>query len=239
MAVVGADGCRGGWFAVRREDDGWTRFDVFETIADLWDKWGDASLLLLDIPIGLTDSTEPRRCDAEARRLLGRRRSSVFTPPCRAAMKASTYETASAINFRETGKKLTKECWNIVAKIREVDRLVRENPRARSWVREVHPEVCFWAFSGGEPMRAWKKSREGREERLRLLRRLDPATDAIVDAALDRFLRREVATDDILDALVAALTADRNLGELGSLPVEPQMDAYGLPMEMVYRARGW
>ena len=88
-------------------------------------------------------------------------------------------------------------------------------------------------------MRAWKKSSEGREERLRLLRKLDKATDTIVDAALDRFLRREVATDDILDALVAALTADRNLGELGSLPGEPQMDAYGLPMEMVYCARGW
>ena len=77
MAIVGADGCRGGWFAVRREDDGRTCSDVFETIADLWGKWGDASLLLLDIPIGLTDSTEPRRCDAEARRLLGRRRSFV------------------------------------------------------------------------------------------------------------------------------------------------------------------
>ena len=53
----------------------------------------------------------------------------------------------------------------------------------------MHSEVCFWAFSGEEPMRAWKKRREDREERLRLLRKLDKATDTIVDAALDRFLR--------------------------------------------------
>ena len=239
MAVVGADGCRTGWFAVRREDDGQACFDVFESVADLWDQWGDASLLLLDIPIGLTDSKEPRRCDAVARRLLGRRRSSVFTPPCRAAIEASNYETASAVNFRETGRKLSMQSWNIVPKIREVDRLVRENPRARSRVREVHPEVCFWALAGGAPMNARKKSREGREERLRLLRRLDAATDAIVHSAQDRFLRREVATDDILDALVAVLTADRNPRELSSLPAEAQMDAYGLQMEMVYCARGW
>jgi len=29
MAVVDVDGCRGGWFAVRREGDGTISFEVF------------------------------------------------------------------------------------------------------------------------------------------------------------------------------------------------------------------
>ena len=239
MAVVGADGCRRGWFAVRREDDGRSSFDVFERITDLWNEWGDAYLILLDVPIGLPGSlSEGRRCDTEARRLLGRRHPSVFTPPCRAAMEASTYEGASNANFKETGRKLTRQAWHIIPKIREVDCLLRRNPEARAKVREVHPEVCFWAFAGGEPMMARKKSRSGREERLHLLRQIDPGTDAIVESALGRFRRREVAWDDILDALVAALTADCEHRSLESLPGESQSDAYGLPMEMVYRGRG-
>ena len=235
MAVVGADGCRSGWFAVRREPDGTSSFDVFPGISDLWRRWGDASLVLIDIPIGLTDSPAQRGCDSEARRLLGPRRSSVFTPPCRKALAVPTYERASEVNFRETGRKLSRQAWNISSKIQEVDDLVRRSAEARSRIREVHPELCFWAFAGRRPMAAPKKDRAGRRERLALLRRLDPSTDECYKDALRRFLRREVARDDILDAMVAALTADGAPEGLRSLPGEPRRDAHGLPMEMVYR----
>ena len=46
-------------------------------------------------------------------------------------------------------------------KIREVDSLLRESAKARRAVREVHPEICFWALAGGRPMRHSKKTERG------------------------------------------------------------------------------
>lgn len=68
-----------------------------------------------------------------------------------------------------------------------------------------------------------------------MLRQLDARTDSIVEGAMARFRRLKVARDDILDALVAALTARCHPHELRSFPSEPQLDEHGLPMEMVYR----
>ena len=69
MAVVGADGCRSGWFAVRRESNGSSIFKVFGGIAELWREWSDASLIILDIPTGLPNAKHNGRlCDYQARR---------------------------------------------------------------------------------------------------------------------------------------------------------------------------
>ena len=43
--------------------------------------------------------------------------------------------------------------------------------------------------------------------------------------------RKIVARDDILDALVAAVTG---MNELRTVPGNPEVDSCGLPMEMVY-----
>ena len=56
---------------------------------------------------------------------------------------------------------------------------------------------------------------------------------AIVDAVGKRYLRKEVALDDIVDALVAALTAKYGHGNLKTLPEVPQIDSHGIAMEMV------
>jgi predicted RNase H-like nuclease len=235
MAVVGVDGCPAGWFGVRRETGGYTGFQVFPTIRELWDAWRDASLILIDIPIGLTDSPHQRECDAEARQTLGPRRSSVFTPPCRAALEASSYRQASDINFGETSRKLNQQTWNISAKIREVDQLLRSDAEAQSRIREIHPEVCFWSLNGGQPMQVAKKRSQGRDERLDLLSRFDRLSPKLYDAASERYRRREVARDDILDAMAAAITADCAPDDLLTLPATPRRDRHGLPMEMLYR----
>ena len=46
----------------------------------------------------------------------------------------------------------------------------------------------------------------------------------------------DVADDDILDAMAAAITASTNPAALKTLPEHPTMDSRGLPMEMVYVA---
>ena len=234
--VVGADGCRGGWFAIRLDQrDGWD-MKVFKTVGDLWREWRDAALILLDVPIGLPEGPQGRRCDEEARQLLGSRRSSVFSPPCRQALDEDSYSLASMTNRRVTGRGLSQQAWAIGRKIKEVDALVRADDLARRRIREVHPEVCFWAFGGGRPMQFWKRTPGGYAERLALLKRLHPGTDVIIEQAIKRFPRREVGRDDILDALAAALTARCNSDRLVSVPESPQLDPCGLPMEMVYCA---
>ena len=102
MSFVGVDGCKGGWFAIRLEDDKPSSVEVFCNIKELWKKWNDASLILIDIPIGLSDAK--RQCDSDARKALGSRHSTVFTPPCREAVQVPCYSEASDCNCKVTGR---------------------------------------------------------------------------------------------------------------------------------------
>ena len=243
MAVVGVDGCKAGWFAVRIEGDDYS-VGVFSTVAELLvSLGGDASLILIDIPIGLPNSCEERCCDREARTRLGSRASSVFPAPGREALEEDRrehrHEAVSDANRRETGRGLSIQAFGIVPKIREVDDLIRERGlTAHPAIREIHPEVCFWSLNGGRPMGHTKQRPDGHCERLDVLRRIHPCVDDVRDEALRRFRRKDVARDDILDALAAALTAvpaECSGAALPTLPAEPPRDALGLPMEMVYR----
>lgn len=237
MKVVGVDGCRKGWFAVSvRQRDAWEA-DIYTDAAALWQAHSDAQQILVDIPIGLPWRGIPvRGCDMEARRLLGRGRgSSVFPAPSRAALDATNYVEAGRLNREEVGKSLSQQCFNILPKIRQVDELLREHPSARDVVREVHPELCFWALNNHHATAYRKKDRSGFNERLRLLSRAFPPTQEIVAAALHRFKRKEVSRDDILDALVAAMTALQPR-RLISIPSRAEHDERGLRMEMVHGA---
>jgi len=175
-----------------------------------------------------------RRCDKEARRLLGPRRSSVFRVPCRAAVYAESYDEALAQNEALTGTRIFKATWNIAGKMREVDELLASNGRARETLREIHPELCFWGLSGCQPRQYAKSRKKGYQERLELLQAIYPQTDLVVSHTLAHFSRQEVKKDDILDALAAAVTARLGFDKLSSIPRPPEKDARGLPMEIVY-----
>lgn len=236
MSVVGVDGCRAGWFAVKLTDDRGWETQVFRTMRELADAWNNVSLILVDIPIGLRNGCNrlERLCDMEARRLLGPgRASSVFPVPCREALCSAKYEEASRVNKALTCRGLSKQSWAICPKIAEVDEYARLSGVPH--VREVHPELCFWALNGESPAVNGKKRQQGFEERLSLLKSLHPHTEDIVSRALSTYLRKDVARDDILDALVAAVTALGDEAGLKSVPEDPETDSMGLRMEMVYR----
>ena len=233
---VGVDGCKKGWIKVELTDDDNWKVDIFPDIASLWNECKRASLILIDIPIGLRDSgCDERHCDKKARELLGpMRASSVFPAPCRGALDANSYEQACQINKRMTGRKLSLQTWSIVPKIREVNNLLINDALTRSHIRETHPEVCFWALAGGRPMLHSKKKKEGFSERLELLKSVYPQTEAIICHALIHWDRQELNRSDILDALVAAVTVKNGRNNLVSIPEVPEFDSYGLPMEIVY-----
>ncbi len=75
---------------------------------------------------------------------------------------------------------------------------------------------------------------EGREERLRVLGRYEPNARAFLDEVLKSTRRKDVAVDDVLDALVALITAEATFGRLTRLVGDPAEDPTGLPMEMLY-----
>lgn len=235
---MGVDGCRAGWFAILLAGEHQCQVEVFGNITELWEKYKKASVILIDMPIGLKENgTEERRCDKEARRILGPPRASgVFRAPCRQAIYATSYEAAKSINKELTGRSLPKQTWCIIPKIREVDELLETHRPARAIIKEVHPELCFWALNG-KPMQHNKKRAEGFNERLQVLKSYHPDIVAIVSDNLNNYQRQDVAKDDILDALAAAVTAFVGRNALISLPEPPEFDDRGLPMQMLYRSR--
>ena len=80
-----------------------------------------------------------------------------------------------------------------------------------------------------------KKSPNGFFERIEALKSFFQLTDEIVEAALSKYRRKEVAKDDILDALAAAITAKMGCEDgFEYVPCEPETDSKGLKIQMVY-----
>ena len=236
MFFVGVDGCHAGWFAVSLNENGQWEVMIFRNVRTLWSVYCSAALILIDIPIGLPEKGS-RECDKVARTRLGAKRgSSVFPVPCRAAVDASPdKKMVCRINERVTGKRLSLQALGIVEKIREVDELLTMEIGARDKLREIHPEILFWAMAGYHPMRHPKKTEQGFLERREVLRRFLPETDEIIRRASSLYRPSALAKDDVLDALVAAVTASGGKCELHTIPETPERDAQGLRMEMVYR----
>lgn len=236
LEFVGVDGCPAGWVVVALTEDGRLGCEVFPSFEAVVARHIRASILV-DVPIGLRDAgPEERRCDREARRLLKERGSSVFPAPVRAALYAADYKAASLVNREKTeGRRgLSRQSWAITPKIREVNDYLAGHQGPMPAVREMHPELCFWALNGCQPLHHNKKTEQGYRERLVLLSRHLPEAGSLVEALLREHARRVVRRDDIVDALVGVVTASLSRGDLRTLPDAPERDSLGLPMEMVY-----
>ena len=83
-------------------------------------------------------------------------------------------------------------------------------------------------------MRHGKKTGRGFHERLTLLERFHASAVKCFDEIRTGYRRRDLADDDILDAMAVAITTSANRGALRTLPELPVEDSCGLPMEMVY-----
>jgi predicted RNase H-like nuclease len=231
--IAGVDGCRGGWIAAI-SDGGKYELRLFSNFASVWGELSTADLILVDVPIGLRDEGNSERlCDVEARKKLGRgRASSVFPAPCRAALIANSYVEACRINEERTNRSMTQQTFAILGKIRELDDLFSVHPEAIEQIREVHPEVCFWSFAG--KAMCFKKSKAaGYVERLKVLAAIYPGAEAVI--ASSPYRRADVARDDLIDAVVAMLTAEGDPSQFKTLPASPETDSRGLRMEIVYR----
>jgi predicted RNase H-like nuclease len=216
------DGFRGGWVGALVAS-GTVRWRVMPDARGVVDASTATRACAVDAPIGLPDSG-PRDCDLAARALLGRRGVSVFPAPVRAVLAASSYEDACRRSRAAQGTALSLQTWHITDKIRDLDAALEGRPDA---VVECHPEVSFTLLAGA-PLPP-KRSADGREARVRALSAWVDVPSALADAP------RGPRTDDLLDALVCAWSAERMArGEAVRLPGGPlQRDRLGRPMQIV------
>jgi predicted RNase H-like nuclease len=233
---IGVDGCRAGWLQI--VFDGQTAaMTLCEGLEEVASKTTEIPIFI-DMPIGfVTAGATGRACDQAARRYLSPlRHSSVFTPPCRAAVYAEK-AIASELNFSHTGKKLSQQSLNIVPKMRALDEFLQIQKQAEQqrWY-EAHPEVVFTAFNQEQPLFHKKKTRDGEAQRLALLQPYFPKIMDWYATARNQYPRKEVLPDDIIDALglaIAAFLANQQGAEMISFPLDAEYDETGLRMQIV------
>ena len=221
--VVGVDAYRGGWVAVALRDGSLRHCKLYERITHLLEDHPEATVVAVDIPIGLPEAGV-RRADLEAREFVGPRRNSVFPTLPLAVLQAATYPEALALARERGGPGLSRQSFALATRILEVDAVASEQRR----IIEIHPEVSFRAMAG-HPIEFSKKSWNGLQLRRRLLEAEGISLpDEIVDGGAAR-------SDDVLDATAAAWTASRVArGIAGSLPNPPERNGAGRSMAIWY-----
>jgi predicted RNase H-like nuclease len=228
--VAGADGFKRGWRVIlcEIETDTWLMRDV-AAFSELLKLREAPAIVCVDMPIGLHEHTPPggRACDTLARGLLGLRRSSVFSAVGRQAFACLNRADAHAASVAAGGIGIGAQAWGLAAKLREVDQAM--SPELQTVVFEVHPELCFWAMNGRQPMPHAKKTGAGENGRIAVL-----VNGGVPKTFLDDGLGKlRGGRDDFLDACAAAWTARRVFGGAAErLPSKAERDGRGLDMAM-------
>ncbi len=231
LNAIGIDGCRAGWVIAFR-DGREISLAIIAQLSDLNHLLHPNASVMIDMPIGLTDGPSVRRCDALAReRLRPYRSSSVFGVPARQVTRCTDYAQANALSRELSGKGISKQTFYLFPKIRELDDWLFSSERKGRW-SECHPEVAFASLNRGQALLESKKTEAGRQARLKLLTELGGIQPAS-EGALRSFRRKDVLADDLLDALVCLLTAERQPNDRLHVPEDAPVDKRGLIMEIV------
>lgn len=187
---------------------------------------------MVDMPIGLRDCGR-RQCEIDARKRLGPRKSSVFPAPRRPMLGHATYEEANQWGKDQgthAGGGLSKQAWNIIPKIREIDENITAEDQ--SWLNEAHPELAFTRLNTTLPCQFAKKNCQGFAERLKILsahgiNNLDPLLKQTKTGCPYRHVK-----DDLVDAIALTLTAQGSVdGSAWSLG-DGTHDRRGLHMQI-------
>jgi predicted RNase H-like nuclease len=249
-AIVGVDGCKGGWIAASKLRGQPPHATIYKAFADIARDLPEA-LIAVDMPIGLPDagSRFGRATEQALKAVLGRARNTIFPIPSRAAVYAETgklngmaeigaaFQRALAV-ARETSDPpggFSRQAFMIFPKIREIDAALRSDAELASRVIESHPEAAFWRMNGRRDLRHPKKLDAGKTERMEVLQGW--GFDAAWFASAREQVRRDkpsglsVGWDDLLDACAMLVVAARHAeGACESFPDPPGRDACGLPV---------
>lgn len=229
VKCIGADGCKGGWITAVLSG-GSIQIEKYHSMEEIVKVHPVFDEFLTDMVIGLPGSRVHIRPDAEARKLLKGRASTIFSSPSRQAVYAGSKEKQTVENQKALGMKLSAQTIAIIPKMRELDEFLHSHPQYMNVIKESHPEVCFARLNGAVVM-SKKAQYDGMEERVQILRKYLPQVDnGFVTAQAKKW---KCNADDIIDVLCLAVTANlcsQGKGEV--IPEKPMEDDTGLLMQM-------
>lgn len=222
-AVLGVDGCPGGWVGALVHADGtidWCFWSIEETAEMVT----AAPVVAIDMPIGLATAGR-RACDVAARDRLGTARSSVFPVPSRPVLAPGDYRDACTLAHARGEPAPSKQLWGLRRRILELDHVM--TPARQAHVVECHPEVAYLALLGARPPSKRTAAGVGR----RLAGLLSDGFLSDVGTLAD--VPAEARVDDALDALVCAWTARRWAAGVADVLGDGMRDEKGLRMQTV------
>ena len=150
MHVAGADGCRAGWLCVE-DCKGRLTGHIFKSFSELLAALPSASVITIDIPIGLPEQGK-RDCDVAARFHLGRpRASSVFPTPVLGILHEEKYSVANLRHRDIDGRGLSRQAFAILPKIREVNVRLQPNPASSNASGKSIPKSALRSGTGACP----------------------------------------------------------------------------------------
>jgi predicted RNase H-like nuclease len=228
--IAGVVPCPGGWTVSTGKLVGTGLFpdapEVVKQFRTVLDHVPGYTVIAVAAPIALPDAADGRgrRCDREARRLVGWPRAGALrSAPCSATLKAKSREAAA----RKNGGSLDIVSWRLLPRIAEL--YAEIEPYRQRTVFEVHPELCFYQLNGDRPLRYSKRTEQGQAERRDLLSRRLQSADRFLDVGL-----RGSSSAHVIDAIAALWTARRiSSRAVNRVPEAPEWNADGLRMEIV------
>ena len=227
--IAGIDGSKGGWVCVSGYQNNFKelKFEKLKGFNDIKSK--DFNLVLVDIPIGLDIDLKKggRIVDKLARKELLTNKSSIFNAPSRLVLKAKNYEEANKIN-KNKGMGLSKQSWNLVKKIKEVDEFIKNSNK--TIIFESHPEIIFQVMKK-DKVSTKKKNEEGIIERRNLLEK-NGFNKVFLEKNLlakDSFYKK----DDFIDACSLFWSANRAMAKTEvKIPNDIVLDSEGIIMQI-------
>lgn len=231
----GIDACRKGWVITSfYKETGDVHIDIVETLSAAKDCFRKAIIAFIDIPIALPDTSDERACDKIARKILKRRASSIFRVPHISVSTAKSYEEACIINENATGKRITRQAWNIFDKIVETRTFLKSNPEIEQKFHESHPELCFYHLNNMEDLKYSKHTPSGLRERKGILEGYIGREKLEGLLSIRRNFCSSVSIDDILDSLSMAIVAGFFKGGYRYIPEYPACDREGFKLQIVF-----
>jgi len=194
---------------------------VFDSFMQILDERPAYTTLVVNVPIGYRDEPGalPRVCDLEARKLLGRRGSSIPSAPTMATLQEGA-------DWR--GAHLDAVSVMRLPIYREV--VAAMAPYRQRTVYAGNPELSFYDLNGSAPLRYSKNREEGREERRQVIVSKIQGIQRILDGS-----DPAIPVKHLYDAIALMWSARRVFGHAAKrLPNEAQWDSEGLRMEWVF-----
>ena len=219
-SVIGIDGCKAGWIIAKSLENESISFQIIKNLNDVYLEGINVSHIGIDIPLQLSH-TGKRYAEIEARSLLKKRACTIFSPPTLNALRAKDYIDACEINFKECGKRISKQSWNLFPKIKEAQKFSKNNLISKLSVFEIHPELSFMAMNDMNLIEASKKTDIGKKIRIKLIQKFFPSFS--FESVRKKYKKNQVQDDDILDCISVLWSTQRIVDNIAQfVPKNPK-----------------